>query len=241
MARIPSQILQFICDIREKICDIVFKAPDFMLSVKRNISHLLKILFIIGFGYFFWLMLQITLEYIPLRPDVSFLLIKQTEVTEQPEYLYFFYTHVYTSIFVLLSGFFAVLRKNFGIKNAHRNTGKLYVFLILFFAAPSGIYMGIFANGGLFSKISFVLLGCLWWLSTWKAYQLARQKKFDAHRQWMWRSFALTVSAITLRMWKVAIACIFDMHPMDIYQMIAWLGWIPNILLVEYLIAKKYL
>lgn len=212
-----------------------------MLSIKRNTSSLLKILFILGFGYFFWLMLKITLEYIPLKADVSFLMIKQTEVTERPEYLYFFYTHVYTSIFVLLSGFLAILRKNLGIKNFHRNAGKIYIFLILILAAPSGIYMGIFANGGLPSKISFVFLGGLWWFSTFKAYRLARQKKFKAHKQWMWRSFAFTVSAITLRLWKVIIVSIFHPDPMDVYQVIAWLGWIPNILLVEYLIAKKHL
>jgi len=212
-----------------------------MLSIKRNTSSLLKILLILGFGYFFWLMLKITLEYIPLKADTSFLMIKQTEVTERPEYLYFFYTHVYTSIFVLLSGFLAILRKNLGIKNFHRNAGKIYIFLILLLAAPSGIYMGIFANGGLSSKISFVILGGLWWFSTFKAYRLARQKKFKAHKQWMWRSFAFTVSAITLRLWKVIIVSMFHPDPMDVYQVIAWLGWIPNILLVEYLIAKKHL
>lgn len=137
-----------------------------MLSAKKNISNTFKILLIIGFGYFFWLMLKITLEYIPMRSDVSFLMIKQTEVTNRPEYLYFFYTHVYTSIFVLLSGFLAILRKDFGIKNFHKNIGKIYIFLILLFAAPSGIYMGVFANGGILSKISFVILGCLWWFFT---------------------------------------------------------------------------
>ncbi|WP_294250623.1 DUF2306 domain-containing protein [uncultured Chryseobacterium sp.] len=212
-----------------------------MLLTRRNTSNILKILFIIGFGYFFWLMLKITLEYIPLRADAGFLMIKQTEVTQRPEYLCFFYTHVYTSILVLLSGFLAILRKDFGIKNFHRTTGKLYVFLILFLAAPSGIYMGIFANGGLFSKISFVLLGGLWWFSTYKAYQLARQEKFEAHKAWMWRSFAFTVSALTLRMWKVSLVYLLHPDPMDLYRIIAWLSWIPNIVLVEYLIAKKYL
>ena len=209
-----------------------------MLSAKRNITFF-KILLIIGFVYFFWLMLSITLEYIPLDPNVSFLMIKQTEVEQRPEYLYFFYTHVYTSIFVLLSGFLAILRKDFGWKSSHRNTGKVYIFLILILAAPSGIYMGFFANGGLFSKISFVILGFLWWFSTFKAYQLARQKRFKEHKQWMWRSFAFTLSAITLRMWKVIIVYLFQPNPMDVYQIIAWLGWIPNILFIEYLITKK--
>ncbi|UTX47395.1 DUF2306 domain-containing protein [Chryseobacterium sp. MA9] len=212
-----------------------------MLSAKRNISSFFKILLIIGFGYFFWLMLKITLEYIPFNPEISFLMIKQTEVAERPEYLTFFYTHVYTSIFVLLSGFLAILRKDFTIKNFHRNIGKVYIFLILIFAAPSGIYMGIFANGGLFSKVSFVILGFLWWFSTYKAYQLARQKKFKEHKQWMWRSFAFTLSAITLRMWKVIIVYLFHPNPMDVYQIIAWLGWIPNILIIEYLITKKHI
>uniref|UniRef100_UPI0025FE77CE DUF2306 domain-containing protein n=1 Tax=uncultured Chryseobacterium sp. TaxID=259322 RepID=UPI0025FE77CE len=59
--------------------------------------------------------------------------------------------------------------------------------------------------------------------------------------QWMWRSFAFTISAITLRMWKVIIVYALHPDPMDVYQVIAWLGWIPNILIVEYLIAKKHL
>lgn len=210
-----------------------------MLSAKRNISLFFTVLLIIGFAYFFWLMLTITLEYIPVNPKVSFLMIKQTEVEQRPEYLYFFYTHVYTSIFVLLSGFLAIIRKDFGLKSFHRNMGKVYIFLILLLAAPSGLYMGFFANGGLLSKISFIILGFLWWFSTFKAYQLARQKKFKEHKQWMWRSFAFTLSAITLRMWKVIIVYLFHPNPMDVYQIIAWLGWIPNILLVEYLITKK--
>ncbi|SMC73608.1 DUF2306 domain-containing protein [Chryseobacterium sp. YR221] len=210
-----------------------------MLSTRRNTAIFFRILFIIGFTYFFWLMLKITLEYIPLDPNVSFLMIKQTEVVQRPEYLIFFYAHVYTSIFVLLSGFLSIIRKNFGLRNFHRNMGKVYIFLILITAAPSGIYMGFFANGGLFSKVSFVILGFLWWFSTYKAYQLARQKKFKEHKQWMWRSFALTLSAITLRMWKVIIVYLFHPNPMDVYQVIAWLGWVPNILLIEYLITKK--
>ncbi|SHG28107.1 DUF2306 domain-containing protein [Chryseobacterium sp. OV279] len=212
-----------------------------MFTARKYIPSILKTLLILGFGYFFWLMLKITLEYIPFNPNVSFLMIKQTEVQDRPEYLSFFYTHVYTSIFVLFSGFLAILRKDFGIKNFHRNIGKVYIFLILILAAPSGIYMGFFANGGYLSKISFVILGSLWWFSTYKAYQSARQKKFREHKQWMWRSYALSLSALTLRIWKVIIVYLFHPNPMDVYQIIAWLGWIPNILLIEYLITKKHI
>ena len=212
-----------------------------MVLLRKYSFRVLKTLLIVSFLYFFWLMLRLTLEYIPAKPDVSFLMIKQTEVAEHPEYLWFFYTHVYTSIFVLFFGFISIIRKNLGIQNLHQKSGKIYIFLILFFSAPSGIYMGWFANGGFFSKLSFVLLGIFWWISTFKAYQLAREKKFELHKKWMWRSFALTLSAITLRIWKLLIVYFFQPNPMDVYQIVAWLGWIPNILLIELLIRKKIL
>ena len=177
--------------------------------------------------------------YIPIRSDVAFLMIKQTEVNADSMYLPIFYVHVYTSIFILLFGFLAILRKNFGIAKLHRWTGSAYVVLLLLFAAPSGTYMGIYANGNVYSVISFLILGILWWWTTFMAYRTARGGNFIKHKHWMWRSFALTLSAITLRMWKVVIVYLFHLPPMDTYQIIAWLGWLPNIILVEYLIWKK--
>ena len=219
----------------------IFSENKMMIFERSKNLNPLRLLLILGFCYFFWLMLKLTLEYVPAKPDVSFLMIKQTEVLSRSEYLTLFYIHVYTSIFVLLSGFFAILRPNFGIKNFHKTAGKIYVLLLLVFAAPSGIYMGIFANGGFFSVLSFLILGVLWWFSTFKAYQMIRKKKYKLHRQWMWRSFALSLSAITLRMWKVIIVYFFQPNPMDAYQIVAWLGWIPNILLIEFLIKRKIL
>ena len=113
------------------------------------------------------------------------------------------------------------------------------LFILLIFSALLGIYMGFFANGGVFSMISFILLGVLWWFSTFRAYRLVREKRFKLHQQWMWRSFALTLSAITLRMWKIIIVYFFQPNPIDVYQIVAWLGWIPNMLLVEFLIRKR--
>ena len=209
------------------------------VSIKNRSSIILKTGLILCFGYFFWLMLQLTFEYIPAKSDTSFLMIKQTEVLSHPEYLSFFYIHVYSSILVLLTGFLAIIRINFNKIKLHQYAGKAYVFVILFLAAPTGIYMGFFANGGFFSKISFVILGAVWWFSTFKAYQLIRQKSYKAHQHWMWRSYALTISAITLRLWKWVIVYFFHPSPMDVYQIVAWLGWIPNILLIELLIRKK--
>jgi uncharacterized membrane protein len=199
-------------------------------------------LFPIGiFLYFYWLMLRLTLDYVPYDTAVSFLMIKQTEITTLPEYRYIFYAHVYTSIFVLLFGaiqFFTFT--SWAGKKLHRLSGYQYVFLLLAFAAPSGLYMGFHANGGWLSKLSFILLSILWWFTTWRAMQAVRARDFATHRNWMIRSYALCLSAVTLRMWKVAIVTFFYLPPMDVYMIIAWLGWVPNLIIAEILIARKF-
>jgi hypothetical protein len=211
-----------------------------MPVIKRNPLLLLKILLIATFAYFFILMAEITWRYVPFDRFASFLAIKQTEVDERSEYLWFFYAHVYTSLWVLLAGFLAILRLKYWPK-LHQYMGKIYVGLIVFVAAPSGLYMGIFANGEWIAQVSFILLSVLWWWITVKAYRLARQQQYGEHTKWMWRSFALTLSAITLRLWKVILVYLLMPNPMDLYQVIAWLGWVPNLLLIEVLIAKKIL
>lgn len=185
-------------------------------------------------------MIKITLQYFPFKTDAAFLQIKQTEVTEIPFYLLFFYIHVCSSIFVLLAGFSqfnSSVLKNF--PKLHQTIGKLYVFAILFLSAPSGLFIGVFANGGLFSKISFVTLALLWFYFTLKGFTTIKKGDLHSHKKFMYRSFALSFSAITLRFWKVIIVTLFHPNPMDVYQIIAWLGWIPNLLIVEYYLYNQ--
>jgi hypothetical protein len=189
--------------------------------------------------YFFGLMLQITLRYIPISSDVSFLAIKQDEVMTVSGYLTIFYIHVYSSIFTL---FFCVIQfvkiTSMTMKKIHQFIGKLYFYITVFLAAPSGIFIGIYANGELIAKTAFVLLGILWWIFTVVAIVKIKQKNIQSHRNFMLRSYALALSALTLRAWKVILVYLFHPAPMDVYQIIAWLGFIPNLLLIEWYIYK---
>jgi len=185
-------------------------------------------------------MAKITLYYVPYSTDAAFLKIKQTEVAAHREYLYIFYAHVYTSIFVLLFGFMQFFSfKTIPGRRLHRFSGYQYVVLLLVFAAPSGLYMGWHANGGTASKASFIILSLLWWVSTAMALYKIKQKQYTAHRNWMVRSFALTLSAVTLRLWKVIIVFFFHLPPMEVYQIIAWLGWVPNFIIAEIIIHNQ--
>lgn len=186
--------------------------------------------------FFAYLMLLITLQYIPATRDAAFLITKQNVVG----HLYYriaFFAHVYTGMFVLLSGmlqFLPYVRRRYPL--LHKWSGRLYAGLILFVTGPAGFIMGIYGNGGWTAQLAFCVLAVLWIWFTWKAVMLAMQRNFAAHKKWMYRSYALTLSAISLRLWRWGLVLILQPRPMDIYRVVAWLGWGGNLLIAEVLI-----
>jgi uncharacterized membrane protein len=189
--------------------------------------------------FFTALMVRITCYYIPIQYDVAFLQIKQEYIHIQ-HWLFAFFVHVFTSIFTLIAGFTQFssmfLRK---YPRLHRFIGKIYVIDILFITGPAGLVMSFYANGGIPSRIAFLMLSLLWMSCTAMAWITIRKRKIQQHKEFMMRSYALTFSAITLRAWKYALVFLFQPAPMDVYRLVAWLGWVPNLLLVEYWIYLR--
>jgi hypothetical protein len=185
-------------------------------------------------------MLQITLQYIPLDTDVAFLRIKQ-EYAVRPYYQWAFFIHAYTAILVLAAGFTQFsgrLRRT--RPEIHRVSGYLYLVITLFLAGPSGLVIGVHANGGFWSQVAFCTLAILWIAFSAMAWHTARKKRWNRHRDFMIRSFALALSAITLRIWKYVLVALFEPRPMDVYRIIAWLGWVLNLLIAEWIIHQLH-
>lgn len=191
-------------------------------------------------AFFSFLMLRIIFIYIPVKNDAGFLQLKQ-EYIHITEWRVAFFTHVFTSILVLVAGF-TQFSKTFLKQQPklHRTVGYIYVINILMVTGPSGLLMSFYANGGVSSQTAFVLLSVLWIGFTAMALYKAIKKDFKAHRIFMIRSFALTLSAITLRCWKVLLVNFTDVQPMDRYRIIAWLGWTLNLIIAEWIIYKYF-
>jgi uncharacterized membrane protein len=191
------------------------------------------------FAFFFVLMGQITLQYFPIRTDVAFLQIKQEYIHIIPWRIAFF-VHVFTSMFALAAGFTqfsgGILRRYTTI---HRTVGKCYIAVILFVSGPASFIMALLANGGIPARIAFTCLSLLWMYSTAKAWQTARARQFTLHRNWMYRSYALTLSAITLRAWKWLLIALFHLRPLDAYMIVAWMGFVPNLIVAEWIIRRS--
>lgn len=186
-----------------------------------------------------WLMLEITLNYWPVRDDAGFLQIKQQYLGIR-HWEAAFWIHVFTSMLALAAGFtqFApwVLRR---MPKLHRWMGRCYVLNVCLVTGPASLIMAFYANGGITSRLAFITLATGWIVTTSMGWRLALHRQWQRHREWMMRSYALTLSALTLRVWKYTLVLLFEPRPMDLYRLVAWLGFVPNVLLVEWLIRRR--
>jgi uncharacterized membrane protein len=188
-------------------------------------------------------MVDLMIPYFGFETDVAFLGSKGWVFRKYGDtliniWLIAFFIHVFTSIFTLIAGFTQFFKKLLWSK-MHRLMGKIYIFTVLVFAAPSGFVMGFFANGKIVSIISFTVLSLLWWYFTYRAYTSIRKKDFSSHSKFMYRSYALALSAITLRLWKyIIVNYIYEMPPMDLYKLVGIMGWTLNLIVAEILIWK---
>jgi hypothetical protein len=195
--------------------------------------QIVKYFGIVVLAFFSYLMLEIILRYVTFDTDASFLQIKHDYIGNKL-WLSAFYVHVFSSLFALLAGFTQFsksVRQHY--PQLHRSAGRIYVINILLVTGPAGLLMSFYANGGIGSQLAFFTLSVLWWYFTWQAWRSVMEQDFSKHRAFMLRSFALTLSAITLRIWKMGLAHYFELPPMDIYQIVAWLGFVPNLVLIE--------
>lgn len=216
----------------------------FMASILLKAGNIFKgvtgfnVLVLLTLAFFTFLMAGITAEYIPYDTDVGFLRIKQDYIGIDHWRIAFF-IHVYASMWALLAGFsqFSSQIQSF-YPRVHRTLGYVYVTNVLLITGPAALVMSFYANGGPTSKIAFGLLAIGWFAFTAIALVKAKNGDFVAHRNFMIRSYALTLSALTLRAWKWSITNTAELPPMDVYRAVAWLGWVPNILIAEVLIRR---
>ncbi len=63
-------------------------------------------------------------------------------------------------------------------------------------------------------------------------YRTARMRRFQIHREWMVRSFALALAAVTLRV-ELPLLLLAHNSFHAAYITVSWLCWIPNLILAE--------
>jgi uncharacterized membrane protein len=157
----------------------------------------------------------------PLSPDVMANLFARPWLV----------THAGGAATALLIGGFQSLPAIRRRKPLHRWLGRIYA---------TGCIVGGFAGLGLafgttagpVAGAGFGILAVIWIYVTAQGWLTARAGRFDEHRRWMMRSFALTFAAVTLRIYMPA-GAMAGLDVAQVYRLTAWISWIPNLLLAE--------
>jgi len=113
----------------------------------------------------------------------------------------------------------------------HRAAGRVYVAACLT-GAVAGLGLAATSPSGPIAGLGFGLLAVAWFSATALAWRLAVVGDLARHRRWMLRSLALTFAAVTLRI-MIPLSVISGLDFATAYPAIAFLCWIPNLLLME--------
>jgi len=119
----------------------------------------------------------------------------------------------------------------------HRWMGRSYVAGVLL-GGLAGLALATIAQTGLPARVGFGLLAVLWLTSTGIAYRHIRARNQPAHRRWMIRSYALTFAAVTLRIY-LPLSQVYGIPFEPAYQTIAWMCWVPNLVVAEWIILRQ--
>ncbi len=113
----------------------------------------------------------------------------------------------------------------------HRWTGRVYAIGCLLGGA-AGLMLALGSSAGPLATLGFGGLAIAWLVTTSLGWRTALQRRFDQHRAWMIRSFALTFAAVTLRLYLPLIP-LTGVEFVDGYRAISFLCWVPNLVVAE--------
>lgn len=172
--------------------------------------------------------------YLFVEEKYTFLNSKIPEVTNNLIWKISFICHISFGGLSLVIGwiqFVEKLRKKSSI--LHRKIGKLYILSVII-SSVTAMYIGFFANGGFISASGFICLGILWFTTTIIALISIKNGNINKHQNFMTYSYACTFAAVTLRLWIPLLNGLLE-SPDLTYHIVAWLCWIPNIIVTYFM------
>jgi len=148
------------------------------------------------------------------------------------------YAHLLGGSIALAIGPFQLLaRLRASHLNWHRWMGRVYLVSVLF-GGLGGLRLAVVSQAGLVAHSGFVALAIVWLVTAARGYQRIRMGDDVDHRRWMIRNYSLTFAAVTLRTLlgpAIAFGVPFD----PAYSMIAWLCWVPNLIVAEWWFVRR--
>jgi hypothetical protein len=203
------------------------------MLTKKIISIALHLLIWIPIITFSSLLIHNSLLYYTFDKEYGILPEKGLAMRD-PVWLVSFYIHIIAGVICLSVPVFSFLGKYIRLSvRLHRKIGQVYVWVGMLVVAPTGMYLALYAKGGLMAQAGFLVQGILLSLFTYSGYKAIQKKDTPAHIQWMIRSYAMATAVLTFRIYHIIF--FFTTIPYeDIYGLSQWLSITGNALLAEF-------
>lgn len=176
------------------------------------------------------------LPYFGFDPEHS-MLGEKPEGIKSTFYLGAFYLHVAAGLLCLSLAPLLFVQQLL-TKGVHKTLGKVFAYNTLLVLVPTGIYLSLYAKGGLTSTLSFSLLGVLLAYSILKGIGWIRKGNLIKHKEWMIRTYALAASALTFRLFHIALLSLSQDY-IEVYLASVNLSLVANLLIAEVIIEVK--
>ena len=192
-----------------------------------------------------WITIGILSTLIGLYPIIYFLIdrrfgllsSKSIELLNDNLWNIGFYGHITLGGLALLIGWLQFSNK-LRIKKTelHRTIGKIYV-ISVFISGVCGLFIALYATGGIISILGFFSLGLIWLTTTTLGFKAIKKGNIELHEKFMIFSYAACFAAVTLRVWLPLLSIAMGEFN-SAYRIVAWICWVPNII-VAYLIVRN--
>ena len=179
-------------------------------------------------------------DYLAFDPELYF--AEQRELYLRREFV--LGVHVLCGMLAMIIGPFQFIqRTRRRFVRLHRGLGATYV------AAATGLGLSGFvlaptAYTGIVASLGFTFLDLAMLATTWTALRMVLAHRYADHRRWMIRSYSLIFAAAMLRLlsliyYTLSGAGLVAFSFETAYAGIAWLCWVPNILLAVWFTRRR--
>ncbi len=150
--------------------------------------------------YFALYLSAIALSYFSFDMNFGFLKAKQ-DMLSNKLWVVFFFVHLFFGATATMTGWPLFFKRLVAFKSDwHKRIGKVYIYSILLFTGPTGVYLSFFAEGGHWATVGFLLMSMAWMFPTYMAFYFIINKNLKQHYRWIIRSYCMTLSGVTLRL-----------------------------------------
>jgi hypothetical protein len=209
-----------------------------MLTLQQSARFFFKMLFWLPVTVFSLLLIYNTVPYFSFSKNFSFI-EERSLLFESGVYHSSFYIHIFAGAFCILTAlvqFSRIILKK--AKAIHRWSGRVYVFVVLFLGAPTGLYMSFFAKRSIWERSLFMFMAIFWFISTFNGLIAILKKNILAHKLWMIRSYAMAMTAVTFRVYHIMFYLLGWDHLKN-YELSLWISVLGNMLIAEWIIYRK--